>query len=217
MKGILQVFFLTSLIAYGCMPARGVAAEAWAAPFDRSGLNRKVHDTALTLTDVLALVAARNPAFKALSLQEQAAFHRLEQAALRPNPELEAEFEEVAWDAPGFSESEITVTLSQEFELFGQRGARKKLAHASIEATQLQIKLSAYDLYLETKRRFYAFAHARERLELTRKSVELADGILEQDDELIEGFDLPLELDAIDEIDGYRDVLSAERVQKRVM
>jgi hypothetical protein len=45
----------------------------------------------------------------------------------------------------------------------------------------------------------------------------LADGILEQDDELIEGFDLPLQLDAIDEVNRNGNALFAQGVQVRLL
>src|SRR5690606_15202972 len=45
----------------------------------------------------------------------------------------------------------------------------------------------------------------------------LADGVLQQDDELVEGFDLPLQLDAVDQIDGYRNTFLAQDVQVRVL
>jgi len=45
----------------------------------------------------------------------------------------------------------------------------------------------------------------------------LADSILQQDDELIKRLDLPLQLDAIDQIDGNRDAFLTQGVQIRVL
>ena len=45
----------------------------------------------------------------------------------------------------------------------------------------------------------------------------LADGIAKHNDELIEGLDLTLELDAVDEVYGDRDTLLAQRVEVRVL
>ena len=45
----------------------------------------------------------------------------------------------------------------------------------------------------------------------------LRHGVLEQHDILIKGFDLPLQLNAIDEIDRIRDMLPALGIEKRVL
>jgi hypothetical protein len=45
----------------------------------------------------------------------------------------------------------------------------------------------------------------------------LRDGILQEHDVLVERLDLALQLDAVDEIDRDRDMLLAQRVQKRVL
>jgi cobalt-zinc-cadmium efflux system outer membrane protein len=99
---------------------------------------------------------------------------------LLPNPELETEIEEFGWDAPGFRESELTLALSQELELFGQRGARVDLARTDLAATQLSSQISSFDLYLEVKRRFYSLVHAEKALSLADASVSLAQGIVEE-------------------------------------
>ena len=131
----------------------------------------------MTLPQVLRLVAAQNPTLRSLRFRNDEAQAELTQARLWPNPELEAEFEEVGWDAPGFSESEMTVALSQEFELFGQRGARKKLAQVGFDATKLATRISAFDLYLEVKARFFALVHAQRQYILADSSVFLAGGV----------------------------------------
>jgi len=155
------------------------AADLWHAPFDTTAANSESNESELILDDVLKLVAAQNLSFRSFGLQLKAARGNLRQAGLWSNPELGVEFEEVGWDAPGFSESEFTISLAQEFEFLGQRGARKKAALAKIDATGLRIKLSAFDLYLKTKQRFYALAHARKVINLSQKSVDLAEEIVE--------------------------------------
>jgi cobalt-zinc-cadmium efflux system outer membrane protein len=130
----------------------------------------------------LNLVASENSRFQALDYQLQAARGEIRQAGLWSNPELGMEFEEVSWDAPGFRESEISVALAQEFEFFGQRGARKGVAKAQLEATELHVRLTSFDLYLITKRRFYALAHAQKEVHLYSDAVELAEEIAENID-----------------------------------
>ncbi|MFH1688267.1 MAG: TolC family protein [bacterium] len=136
-----------------------VESGNYEAPFDSTAVVDA--DDSLSLAEVLTLVARNNPGLQALVWQEQAMQGELRQALLWPNPELQTEFEEVDWDAPGFSESEFSLTLSQEFELLGQRSARKQLARSQIEATKQQSRLEAFDLFLKTKEQFYAVAHAQ--------------------------------------------------------
>jgi hypothetical protein len=45
----------------------------------------------------------------------------------------------------------------------------------------------------------------------------LRDGIAQQDNILVERFDLPLQLDAVDKIDGNRDVFSAQGIQEWIL
>ena len=155
------------------------AQERWAVPFDVTSADVIREDSLLTFQEIVELVADRNPGLKALPLELDAARHRLRQAGMWPNPELEAEIEEVGWEAPGIKESELSISLSQEFELFGQRRARRGLSQAGVYATEFQTKLSAFDLYLETKERFYVLAHALESFRLTGISVRLAEHVFE--------------------------------------
>ncbi|GAB4324933.1 MAG: TolC family protein [Candidatus Zixiibacteriota bacterium] len=160
------------------VPGDAMASERWRAPFDSAASAGVTDDTVLTFDDVLRRVAAHNPTLQSLLFQEQAAQGAMTQAGLWPNPEIEVEAEEVGWDAPGLTESEVAVVLAQEFELFGQRGARKEFAQSEIRATRLRTRQAAFDLYLDAKERFYALAHAQTRLKLADTSVSLAEGIV---------------------------------------
>jgi cobalt-zinc-cadmium efflux system outer membrane protein len=146
-------------------------------PFDTIATTGET-DSILALPSVLRRVAARNPLLSALDLRREAAKGGITQAGVRPNPELEAEIEEVAWDAPGLNESEIVLVLSQEFELFGQRGARRQVAEAELKTTELEIRVTAFDLYLETQARYYTLVHAQEQFELSKVSIGLAEDIV---------------------------------------
>jgi cobalt-zinc-cadmium efflux system outer membrane protein len=155
------------------------ASDLWQAPFDTTVAKSESTDSLLSLDDILVLVAAENSSFRSFNYQLQAAQNNLKQAGHWPNPEFETELEEFGWDASGFDESEIAISLAQEFEFFGQRSARKNVAKSEIDATKLHIKLSAFDLYLETKQRFYALAHAQQKVELSEASVALAKEIVD--------------------------------------
>ena len=178
MKGKIRISIAFILTVVLILSSNSQAMDSWQAPFDTIDANSESVDSILSLEDVLKLVAVENPAFRSFSFQLRAGAGNLKQAGLWANPELGAEFEEVGWDAPGFRESEFSISLAQEFEFFGQRGARKRVARAQIDATKLQVKLSAFDLYLETKRRFYTLAHVQQDVILSQRSVELAKEIV---------------------------------------
>jgi len=216
MKRILYLSVLCALISAGFTQSEAAASESWQAPFDTVGTVSRQNGSILTLGEVIKLVAADNPTLRALTLEQEASAGHLKQAGLWSNPELGAEIEEVGWDSPGLKESEITLSLSQEFELFGQRGARIQLARAEIDAIELQTRLSAYDLYLETKRRFYTLALAQKRLVLTLTSVDLARGIVENINFRIEnGAALQSEL-LLAQLEEQRAQLMLEQVRQEV-
>jgi cobalt-zinc-cadmium efflux system outer membrane protein len=131
----------------------------------------------LTLRQVLGLVADVNPSLKAGLMQIEAAEGLLIQAGLRPNPELEVEFEEVGWDAPGLKESEITVLLSQELELWGKRKNRRLVSQRELESTRLDASAAAFDVYATTVRRYFTLAHAQEKVALAHDATDWAEAI----------------------------------------
>lgn len=180
MKSTLYLSVLGGLIITAFnLPHPASASGSWQAPFDTVVAVSTSTDSVLSLGDALRLTAERNPTLQSLSFENLAAKAQLKQAGLWLNPELALEVEEVGWDAPGLRESEITLSIAQEFELFGQRGARKQLARAEIDAIELETRISSFDLYLEVKRRFYALAHAQQHLELSQTSVKLATDIID--------------------------------------
>ncbi len=154
------------------------AEDRWQSGFDASGEISGVNDSVLTLNEVLSLVAAQNPSLQALGFMREAAQGNLKQAGVWKNPEFSTEFEEVGWDAPGLSESEITISLSQEFEFFGQRKARQEVAKSDIKSVDFETKLLAFDLYLEVKSRFNKLLHSQKRGDLADISVVLAENIV---------------------------------------
>lgn len=154
-----------------------ISDDRWQSSFDTTAVFTEKLDTVLTIDEVLNLVAFKNPSLRSLDFMREAANSRLIQAGLRQNPQLGVEFEEVGWDAPGFSESEITIALSQEFEIFGQRNARKQVALADINSTDFEIKLTAFDLYLVAKSRFNKLIHSQIQKKLADSSVVIAENI----------------------------------------
>jgi cobalt-zinc-cadmium efflux system outer membrane protein len=176
-----RIYILVFLILGLCAacPAFVCATGRWQYPIDTTGREATLDDSVVTLNEALDFVRRYNPILRSLSYQEESARFQLDQAGRWSNPELGVEMEEVGWDAPGLKESELTVTLSQELELFGQRSARKRLARAELDVAKLHTTLSTFDLYLETKLRYFTLAHAQEEYCLTETAVTLAEHIVE--------------------------------------
>ncbi len=179
MRGKVCLVLLFVVLAVGVPMADGTASDRWDAPFDSTDAPSPGGGTPLSFADVLGLVARHNPTLQSLVFRERASRAGLTQASLWPNPELEAELEEFSWEAPGVSESEMLLLLSQELELFGQRGARKQVAQSAIDATELATRVAAFDLYVDAKERFYRLAHAQKLLALAETSVTLANDIVD--------------------------------------
>jgi len=179
MKGIMLLSIASALTTILFLSSNVLGRESWQTPFDTVNTKIVSVDSILSLDEILKLVAAENPAFRSFNSRLKAANSNFKQAGLWSNPELTAELEDVGWDTPGVEESEFTISLAQEFEFFGQRSARRDVAKSEIDATNLQIKLSAFDLYLETKLRFYTLAHAQQNVILSQASVALAKEIVE--------------------------------------
>lgn len=177
MKGKLHILIFLSLWIMAMFSVVN-AGDRWQSGFDTTGSRPVAVDSVLTLDEVLNLVAAHNPTLRSLGFMRRAAQGRLRQASLWQNPKISSEFEEVGWDAPGLSESEITISLSQEFEIFGQRHVRKQAAMTDMKSTNFEIKLAAFDLYLEAKTRFNKLLHSQKRAELADSSVLIAEHIV---------------------------------------
>ncbi len=189
----------------------------WQVPFDTVATNNTATDSFLSLNDVFELVASSNPAFSSFSYQLQAAKGDLKQSGLWSNPELSAEIEDVGWDAPGFRESEFTVSLSQDFEFFGKRDAKKRVARAGVKATALRVKLATFDLYLDAKQRFYNLAYAQQEVQLKTASLNLVSEIVESINyRLSKGAALQSEL-LLAQLEEQRAKLALEQAKQDVM
>src|SRR5437762_13957142 len=80
----------------------------------------------VTLAQALALTLKQNPDLAAFSWDVRSAEARVIQARLSPNPDCNAQTEDIAGTrkSTGFSHSQPTIQLSQLIELGGKRDAR---------------------------------------------------------------------------------------------
>ncbi|UCG10951.1 MAG: TolC family protein [Deltaproteobacteria bacterium] len=153
--------------------------KQWKDPFPSRMDTSTVNSDSLTLDMVLRLVAQGNSSLRANRMQREAAHGLVRQANLRPNPELEFEAEDVGGDLTGFRESEMTIVLSQELELWGQRRTRRKVALGDAERVEWETRVEDFDTYVEAKLRFYALLHAQKKLELAEEAARLAFEVAE--------------------------------------
>jgi cobalt-zinc-cadmium efflux system outer membrane protein len=151
----------------------------WKDPFPSGTDTLAFIPDSLTLDMALRLVARGNSSLQAGRKQREAVLGLVRQAKLRPNPELELEAEDVGGDLTGFRESEMTIQLSQELELWGKRKARRNVALRDVEAVNWETRVKGFDIYAETKLRFYALLHAQKKVELTELAAQLASDVAE--------------------------------------
>jgi cobalt-zinc-cadmium efflux system outer membrane protein len=129
---------------------------------------------AIELDQAIALAVERSPELAVAELDLEAAGARREQAGLRPNPDVALEFENVDWDLPGASRSEITVLLSQRLELGGKRGARVAHAESLANVVRWDRDLVRRDLIREVKVAFSSGLGAQERVAVAEETLALA-------------------------------------------
>ncbi len=130
----------------------------------------------LTLADALRAASANNPALRGAPFELQALEGRREQAAARPNPELELEFENFAGSGAlsGTDALESTLALSQLIELGGRRDARIALATSEYDLARAEQDVRRLDVQAEVARRFLDVVADQDRLALARRTAQLA-------------------------------------------
>lgn len=169
------VLLFTSILLAASPAAHSREFEKqWKNPFPSGVGTSTVDFDSLTLDMVLQLVARGNSSLRANRMERNVAGESVRQANLRPNPELEFEAEDVSGDLAGFRESEMTVVLSQELELWGQRKARRRVALADADRAEWESRVEDFDIYAESKLRFYAMLYAQSKLKLAEEAARLA-------------------------------------------
>ncbi len=98
----------------------------------------------------------------------------IDQARLRPNPELSFEAENFAGTGAfsGLSATDYTLSVGQRLELGGKRGARVRSAEAEALVASLEGELATARLGREVRARYVEAVAAASRLELARDIVE---------------------------------------------
>lgn len=120
--------------------------------------------------------AAAAPAAAEASALVDAADARLRQASVRPNPELSLEVENALGTGPfdGLSSAETTLSVSQDLELFGRRGARVDVARAERGVAEARRQAARVELPARIATIYAEAEAAQRRTELAREALELA-------------------------------------------
>lgn len=116
------------------------------------------------------------PATEAASAAIAAARESRTVAALRPNPQVQGQVENVlgSGDYRGLGSAETTVGLAIPIELGGKRGARVAIADAQISRAELQAAITAADVRLQVIALYIDAVAAERRLAIARDQAGIA-------------------------------------------
>jgi cobalt-zinc-cadmium efflux system outer membrane protein len=104
-----------------------------------------------------------------------AAEARVRQAGVRPNPELSLEAENAFGSGPfsGYDNAETTLSVSQDLELWGRRGARVGVAQAEGRTSLLRRDLATLDAAGRLALAYAEAEAAERRLQLAQEALDL--------------------------------------------
>ncbi len=102
----------------------------------------------LTREEAVSRALGDDPGIAAVAQGIRAAKASARQAGLRPNPTLDLQLEDFGGTGPfgGVGQSQATYSLNQQFELGGDRRARRALADRETDAARIKAGLGALDL-----------------------------------------------------------------------
>lgn len=135
----------------------------------------------VTLDDVLELsgvaiendTPTSNPRLVGPRAESEAAAALVDQARLRPNPEVSFEVENVAGSGAfsGLQSTEYTLSVGQRLELSGKRSARVGAAEAQAQLASLRADLTTVELGQLVRERYLTAVAAAARVELAQDVV----------------------------------------------
>lgn len=157
-------------------------AGAWCASLlcGLAGATLAADGAGLTLAEAIDNALARNPELRASALRIERAQAEMEQARLRPVPELALELENfaVSGDTRGTDALESTLSFTQVLELGGKRFARIEVGDAANDLAAIEQRARELDVLAEVTRRYLAAAAATEQLTLAQETERLAQETL---------------------------------------
>jgi cobalt-zinc-cadmium efflux system outer membrane protein len=131
----------------------------------------------LTLRQAIDAALQFNPQLLAFAFHFRAGDARINQADLRPAPEVSVGVENAlgTGEMTGFDSVEATLALSQVIELGGKRDARVGAARAARNSFDVERQVTQLDVLMEVTRRFITVAQRQQQVQLAQRAVELAD------------------------------------------
>jgi cobalt-zinc-cadmium efflux system outer membrane protein len=147
----------------------------------------------ITLRQVLALALAHHPELHAYAWEVRAAEARVLQAGLRPNPELEAEFENFAGskDFSGTQALETTLSLAQTFPLGGDIERRRELAGLQAQLAGWDYEAARLEVLSRVTERYLVLLGAQRKVDLAREELALAEQVRDATGRRIRAGDAP--------------------------
>lgn len=135
----------------------------------------------INLTTAVKLMTNQNPSLKIFALKQSALDGSSFTAGLKPALEVGFEAENFigtsAYD--GFSQSEITVSLSSVIELGDKRNARLNMVATQSQLLEAQRQIKFLEMTSQLTRSFIQALSTQHRIELAKESVQLANDIYE--------------------------------------
>lgn len=135
----------------------------------------------LTLDQALTRALERNPALAAQRYDERAASALIDQAGLRPNPQLEASLENFGGTGrvQGVRSLETTVQARQTLERGGKRDKRVAAANRDREAVAREFAVSRTEVLAAVAGAYVETVAAQHRVTLAEKPLQLARAMVE--------------------------------------
>lgn len=150
----------------------------------------------LTLDQALAQAGAVSPATEVAALGIEAAEAGRAVAALRPNPTLNADVENVIGSGPykGINEAETTIAFALPLELGGKRPARIAVAEAQTARARIDGVIALADLRLQVTQSYIEAVAAERRLTVARDQVGVtAENLRIARDRVVVGANSPID------------------------
>ena len=161
------------------MCSRLVHAIAMACVLSVSALATASESTPLTLGQALEKARALHPRLVGFVFEQRVQARQAQSAALRPATTAELLVEDFGGDGAvsGFDGAQTTLSLSRALELGGKRQGRMAVSDALAARLRSEQAAAQIDLAADIARRFVAMLAQQERVDVSRKALELARSV----------------------------------------
>lgn len=174
-----DISVLTILIIFAGQTVSAANADRqWLSPFSTGTTPESAGDT-LTFELILQRVSQENKTLQSVEYLREGIPGLIKQSQLRINPVLAFEVEDFSGDLPGLSQTEWSLSMSQELELWGRRSARIEAAKVESRAIASEIAIIEFDIYINVKRRYAELLNAQTLAALSKRGHELANEMVE--------------------------------------